>query len=204
MHAQQDFCWSPSAPVMAVYQVESAGGNLPARISLLHMPDRAELRQKNLFSVADVQMFWHPQGDYLAVQVHNKQLFSTNRIISKDIQSKAKQSKAKQSKAKQSKAKQSKANLVIKAKQSKPKQFKATAVSRGPSPVMTYPTWKLNATREAQDLELGAATVEPALPHELSHVLSSPGWCPCPLLRSLAAGQSCLSSAFPRADLIPT
>ena len=65
----QDFCWSPSAPVMAVYQVESAGGNLPARISLLRMPDRAELRQKNLFSVADVQMFWHPQGDYLAVQV---------------------------------------------------------------------------------------------------------------------------------------
>jgi translation initiation factor 3 subunit B len=54
---------------MAVYQVESAGGNLPARISLLRMPDRAELRQKNLFSVADVQMFWHPQGDYLAVQV---------------------------------------------------------------------------------------------------------------------------------------
>ena len=55
--------------MMAVYQVESAGGNLPARISLLRMPDRAELRQKNLFSVADVQMFWHPQGDYLAVQV---------------------------------------------------------------------------------------------------------------------------------------
>ena len=65
----QDFCWSPCAPVMAVYQVESAGGNLPARISLLRMPDRVELRQKNLFSVADVQMFWHPQGDYLAVQV---------------------------------------------------------------------------------------------------------------------------------------
>ena len=55
--------------MMAVYQVESAGGNLPARISLLRMPDRVELRQKNLFSVADVQMFWHPQGDYLAVQV---------------------------------------------------------------------------------------------------------------------------------------
>ena len=54
---------------MAVYQVETAGGNLPARISLMRMPDRVELRQKNLFSVADVQMFWHPQGDYLAVQV---------------------------------------------------------------------------------------------------------------------------------------
>lgn len=56
---------------MAVYQVETAGGNLPARISLMRMPDRTELRQKNLFSVADVQMFWHPQGDYLAVQARH-------------------------------------------------------------------------------------------------------------------------------------
>ena len=56
--------------MMAVYQVESAGGNLPARISLLRMPDRVELPSKRtLFSVAAVQMFWHPQGDYLAVQV---------------------------------------------------------------------------------------------------------------------------------------
>jgi translation initiation factor 3 subunit B len=49
--------------------VEQAGGNLPARISLISFPERTELRQKNLFSVADVQMFWHPQGTYLAVQV---------------------------------------------------------------------------------------------------------------------------------------
>lgn len=68
----QDFCWSPAAPIMAVYQVETAGGNLPARISLMRMPHRVELRQKNLFSVADVQMFWHPQGDYLAVQARHR------------------------------------------------------------------------------------------------------------------------------------
>lgn len=34
------------------YQTEQAGGNLPARISLISFPDRKELRQKNLFSVA--------------------------------------------------------------------------------------------------------------------------------------------------------
>mmetsp|Transcript_10169 Transcript_10169/g.30552 ORF Transcript_10169/g.30552 Transcript_10169/m.30552 type:complete len:728 (-) Transcript_10169:256-2439(-) len=65
----QDFTWSPADPILCAYQTEQGGGNLPARISLIRFPDRTELRQKNLFSVADVQMFWHPQGTYLAVQV---------------------------------------------------------------------------------------------------------------------------------------
>jgi hypothetical protein len=34
------------------YQVEQGGGNLPARLSLMAFPERTELRQKNLFSVA--------------------------------------------------------------------------------------------------------------------------------------------------------
>ncbi|KAK9836110.1 hypothetical protein WJX81_002073 [Elliptochloris bilobata] len=65
----QDFAWSPAAPLLCAYQAEGAGGNLPARVSLIRIPDRTELRQKNLFSVSDVRLFWHPQGDYLAVQV---------------------------------------------------------------------------------------------------------------------------------------
>ncbi|BDA47339.1 Eukaryotic translation initiation factor 3 subunit B [Coccomyxa sp. Obi] len=65
----QDFAWSPSQPVLCAYQTEQAGGNLPARISLISFPEKRELRQKNLFSVSDVRLFWHPQGDYLAVQV---------------------------------------------------------------------------------------------------------------------------------------
>ncbi|KAK9824494.1 hypothetical protein WJX72_010811 [[Myrmecia] bisecta] len=64
-----DFAWSPAEPILCAYQTEQSGGNLPARISLVRMPDRQELRQKNLFSVSDVKMFWHPQGDYLAVRV---------------------------------------------------------------------------------------------------------------------------------------
>lgn len=35
----------------------------------MRLPDRTEVRQKNLFSVSDVKIFWHPQGDYLAVKV---------------------------------------------------------------------------------------------------------------------------------------
>jgi len=33
------------------------------------MPSRKELRQKNLFSVGEVIMYWHPDGTYLAVKV---------------------------------------------------------------------------------------------------------------------------------------
>jgi translation initiation factor 3 subunit B len=62
------FEWSPGAPaVLAAYQEEQ--GQLPARVVLLALPSREEIRAKNLFSVADVRMAWHPQGDYLAVRV---------------------------------------------------------------------------------------------------------------------------------------
>ncbi|KAK9801869.1 hypothetical protein WJX73_004633 [Symbiochloris irregularis] len=64
-----DFEWSPAEPILCAFQTEQANGNLPARISLIRIPDRVELRQKNLFSVSDVRLFWHPQGDFLAVQV---------------------------------------------------------------------------------------------------------------------------------------
>ena len=48
----QDFAWSPAQPILCAYQTEQAGGNLPARISLIAFPDKRELRQKNLFSVS--------------------------------------------------------------------------------------------------------------------------------------------------------
>ncbi|KDD76724.1 eukaryotic translation initiation factor eIF2A [Helicosporidium sp. ATCC 50920] len=59
--------WSPADPLLAAYQAEE--GNLPARVAVFSLPSREELRAKNLFSVAGVALSWHPQGDYLAVQV---------------------------------------------------------------------------------------------------------------------------------------
>lgn len=67
LEAVQDFAWSPSDPVIAAYTSEQ--GNLPARIVLIKIPERTEIRQKNLFSVSDIKMYWHPQGDYFAVKV---------------------------------------------------------------------------------------------------------------------------------------
>ncbi|KAJ9184120.1 hypothetical protein P3X46_007892 [Hevea brasiliensis] len=64
-----DFSWSPTDPILALFVPELAGGNQPARVSLVQIPSKEELRQKNLFSVSDCKMYWQSNGDYLAVKV---------------------------------------------------------------------------------------------------------------------------------------
>lgn len=64
-----DFHWSPKEPLMCVYQSESNSGNQPARVSLIEIPSRREVKSKNLFSVKDVKVHWHPDGTYLAIHV---------------------------------------------------------------------------------------------------------------------------------------
>lgn len=65
----KDLSWSPSDPIIAVFVPEVDGGNQPARVSLIQIPDKLELRQKNLFSISDCQMYWQSNGEYLAVKV---------------------------------------------------------------------------------------------------------------------------------------
>ncbi|KAK9090559.1 hypothetical protein Sjap_023736 [Stephania japonica] len=64
-----DFSWSPTDPILALFVPELGGGNHPARVSLVQIPGKEELRQKNLFSVSDCKMYWQSNGDYLAVKV---------------------------------------------------------------------------------------------------------------------------------------
>ncbi|QDZ23629.1 subunit B of translation initiation factor 3 [Chloropicon primus] len=64
-----DFHWSPKEALMCVYQGEANSGNQPARVSLVRIPSREEVKSKNLFSVKDVTVHWHPDGSYLALQV---------------------------------------------------------------------------------------------------------------------------------------
>ena len=73
-----EFCWSLGEPILATFQPEQNGGNVPARISLIQLPSRNEVRSKNLFNVS-VKMFWQSQGDYFAVKVdhHTKSKKST-------------------------------------------------------------------------------------------------------------------------------
>ncbi|MCO5615166.1 hypothetical protein L7F22_069455 [Adiantum nelumboides] len=64
-----DFSWSPTDSILACFVPEGNGGNQPARVSLVQIPSREELRQKNLFSVSDCKIYWQSIGDYLAVKV---------------------------------------------------------------------------------------------------------------------------------------
>ncbi|XP_010525888.1 PREDICTED: eukaryotic translation initiation factor 3 subunit B [Tarenaya hassleriana] len=64
-----DFSWSPTDPIFALFVPELGGGNQPARVSLVQIPGKEELRQKNLFSVSDCKMYWQGNGEYLAVKV---------------------------------------------------------------------------------------------------------------------------------------
>lgn len=57
-----DFDFSPTASLLAAFMPEK--GNSPARIALISLPEREEVRQKNLFSVSEVRLHWHPQGTY--------------------------------------------------------------------------------------------------------------------------------------------
>jgi translation initiation factor 3 subunit B len=43
--------------------------DVPARVTLIELPSRREIRVKNLFSVADAKMHWQKSGDYLCVKV---------------------------------------------------------------------------------------------------------------------------------------
>lgn len=52
LDAVEDFEWSPSEPIMCIYHRESQEGNIPAKINLMKLPGRTEIRQKNLFNVS--------------------------------------------------------------------------------------------------------------------------------------------------------
>ncbi|KAL3690224.1 hypothetical protein R1sor_016533 [Riccia sorocarpa] len=64
-----EFMWSPTDSILSLFVPEGGGGNQPARVSLISIPSREELRQKNLFSVSDCKMYWQSSGEYLAVKV---------------------------------------------------------------------------------------------------------------------------------------
>ena len=68
----RQFLWSPTDNIMSLWIPEHQ--NQPAKVCLMEMPSRNELRQKNLFNVADLRMTWHDQGHFLCVKVdkHSK------------------------------------------------------------------------------------------------------------------------------------
>lgn len=65
-----DFVWSPTDNTLAFWAPAGENGQTPARVVMLSVKGevRETLREKNLFTVKDCRLEWHPQGRYLAVK----------------------------------------------------------------------------------------------------------------------------------------
>lgn len=48
----KDICWSPSDNILTYWTPEV--GNIPARVTMLNIPDKSIVRTKNFFNVIDV------------------------------------------------------------------------------------------------------------------------------------------------------
>ncbi|NXT19830.1 EIF3B factor, partial [Syrrhaptes paradoxus] len=62
-----DFSWSPGGNIIAFWVPEDK--DIPARVTLMQLPSRQEIRVRNLFNVVDCKLHWQKNGDYLCVKV---------------------------------------------------------------------------------------------------------------------------------------
>ncbi|RLW01411.1 hypothetical protein DV515_00007854, partial [Chloebia gouldiae] len=63
----RDFSWSPGGNIIAFWVPEDK--DIPARVTLMQLPSRQEIRVRNLFNVVDCKLHWQKNGDYLCVKV---------------------------------------------------------------------------------------------------------------------------------------
>lgn len=63
----RDFSWSPTDNIIAYWVAEET--EVPAKVTLIEIPRKREIRTKNLFNVADCKIHWQKSGDYLCVKV---------------------------------------------------------------------------------------------------------------------------------------
>lgn len=63
----RDFSWSPGDNIIAFWVPEDK--DIPARVTLMQLPSRQEIRVRNLFNVVDCKLHWQRNGDYLCVKV---------------------------------------------------------------------------------------------------------------------------------------
>lgn len=63
----QSFSWSPTDNIMAYWTPEV--NDSPARVSLIELPSKKEIRQKALFSVSSIVLHWQQEGKLLCCKV---------------------------------------------------------------------------------------------------------------------------------------
>jgi len=87
----RDFLWCPSENWIAYWQSENK--NIPARVTIMSVPDCVPISYKNLFSVTNIAIYWQNSGNYLAVKVdrtiknkkEQENVFEIFRLREKDI-----------------------------------------------------------------------------------------------------------------------
>ena len=67
----KDFCWSPTDNCLVYWTPDD--GPRPARITMMAIPSRTEVRSKTIFNVENMTLHWQDKGKYLcAVVVQSK------------------------------------------------------------------------------------------------------------------------------------
>ena len=66
-----DFQWSPTSNLLA-YSVAQRD-QVPARVTIIQIPNRKEIRVKNIgVNAENVRLSWHPDGKYFSITRRNK------------------------------------------------------------------------------------------------------------------------------------
>jgi translation initiation factor 3 subunit B len=63
----QDVSFSPSEPLMSVYLAGEK--EQPGKLLMYQLPEKKEIRSRSYMGAQDLKMFWHPQGDFLALKI---------------------------------------------------------------------------------------------------------------------------------------
>lgn len=87
----RDFSWCPTENWIAYWQSENK--NIPARVTIMKVPECQPISYKNLFNVNNIEIFWQQAGNFLAVKVdrnlknkkESENVFEIFRLREKDI-----------------------------------------------------------------------------------------------------------------------
>lgn len=63
----RNFSWSPTDNTIAYWVAEEV--DVPAKVTLMEIPRKTEIRNKILFNVAECKIHWQKSGDFLCVKV---------------------------------------------------------------------------------------------------------------------------------------
>jgi translation initiation factor 3 subunit B len=80
----QSFSWCPNKNIIAYWTPDR--NSVPSKIALLEVPKYREIRAKNFFGVLNIQMFWHPDGDFLAAAIDSEVTKKSTKVVQTSLE----------------------------------------------------------------------------------------------------------------------